>query len=76
MTFPAFTPERRPLDGSDSTSESHKYLPQSRETGEVVPTGRPTNGSSVTKEALVAKPWAHFVAGGYASSPSILWGYC
>ena len=64
MTFRALSPERRPLSGSDSTSASQEYLPQSRETGDVTPPGTSTNGGSVIKEAPVAKPWAHFVAGG------------
>jgi hypothetical protein len=69
MVFPAFTPERRPLDGSDSASTPQKYLPQSRETGDVVPANRPNESGAVTKAAPVAKPWAHFVAGGYANAP-------
>jgi len=42
-------------------------LTQSRETGDVLPdTG--SDGTPITKpDAPVAKPWAHFVAGGYVS---------
>ncbi|KAG9770777.1 hypothetical protein KCU88_g6557, partial [Aureobasidium melanogenum] len=47
------------------TRGEETLLPQPRETGQVVPEGQPGNGSSsVTKDAPVAKPWAHFVAGG------------
>ncbi len=40
-------------------------LTQSRETGDVVPSNGPNDTSIAKQEASVAKPWAHFVAGGY-----------
>lgn len=40
-------------------------LNQSRETGEILPGSRIDDGSIAKHEKPVAKPWAHFVAGGY-----------
>lgn len=41
-------------------------LTQSRETGEVVPGSRIDDGPIAKQNRPEAKPWAHFVAGGYA----------
>lgn len=44
-------------------------LTQSRETGEVVPGSRIDDGPVAKQKRPEAKPWAHFVAGGYALPP-------
>jgi len=41
-------------------------LDQSRETGELASGSRIDDGSIAKQERPEAKPWAHFVAGGYA----------
>lgn len=47
-------------------------LTQSRENGDVIPSTQ-LRGTTITKqEGRLAKPWAHFVAGGYI----ILWNSC
>ena len=40
-------------------------LPQSRETGEVVPPKQPDGAPVVATGSPFAKSWAHFIAGGY-----------
>jgi hypothetical protein len=61
MTFPAPTSKR-----FQDTSREDNILPQARETGLVIPEGPSKNATTVTtKDEPVAKPWAHFVAGGY-----------
>jgi hypothetical protein len=68
MTYPSLFPGKSPLSGSQSsTAESH-FVPQSRETGEVVPEKVAQDARSVANAEPVAKPWAHFVAGGYVTS--------
>lgn len=52
----------RPLAGSQSLGEEN-LINQSRETGEVVPSQNATQITPSEPKA-VAKPWAHFVAGG------------
>lgn len=42
-------------------------LTQSRETGQIIPQSRQNARSITSQPAPVAKSWAHFVAGGYAS---------
>ena len=61
MTFTSAIYGKRSLNSPPSglTSQS-----QSTETKEVVP-GTAHNGGPITKNESVAKPWAHFVAGGY-----------
>jgi len=61
MTFSTATP--KPFPGTRKGEEN--LIPQSQETGQVVPEGHDANAATVTKEKPVAKPWAHFVAGGY-----------
>ncbi|KIW50179.1 hypothetical protein PV05_11793 [Exophiala xenobiotica] len=60
MTFSTATP--KPFPGTRKGEEN--LIPQSQETGQVVPEGHDANAATVTKEKPVAKPWAHFVAGG------------
>ncbi|KIW15422.1 hypothetical protein PV08_05468 [Exophiala spinifera] len=60
MTFSTATP--KPFPGLQKGEQN--LLPQAQETGQVVPTGHTDDATSVTKEKPVAKPWAHFVAGG------------
>ena len=59
FSFPA-SADKRPLEGS----KAPQYIPQSRETGEGDSESRAKDAAAVTKNAPVAKPWAHFVAGG------------
>jgi hypothetical protein len=40
-------------------------LPQSRETGDVIPPKQPDGSPIAAKESPFAKSWAHLVAGGY-----------
>jgi hypothetical protein len=62
MVFPAATP--KPFPG---TIREDNLIPQPQEAGQFVATG--SNGTTaVTKDGPKAKPWAHFVAGGYARS--------
>lgn len=57
-------PQHTPLAGSHPQSDSN-LISQSRETGDTVPNPQfRDNGSKITKDELVAKPWAHFVSGG------------
>ena len=61
MTFSFPDPaDKRPLEGS----KAPQYIPKSRETGDAGPDSRGKDAAAVTKNAPVAKPWAHFVAGG------------
>ena len=60
-----FSASPKPFPGT-STSGEENLLPQPRETGKVVPVGQSSNATTVMKDELKAKPWAHFVAGGYA----------
>ncbi|ORY11538.1 mitochondrial carrier domain-containing protein [Clohesyomyces aquaticus] len=57
--------------GEDSPQFKQSLLPQSRETGHVVP-DRPRNGAPVagTGSAPLAKSWAHFIAGGLGGMAS------
>lgn len=48
------------------TAREENLIPQSIETGQVVPVGNTGNATAVTKDGPKVKPWAHFVAGGYA----------
>lgn len=64
MTFPSLSPGKSPLSGSQSSTAEENFVPQSRETGEVVPGFSGEDARPVTKVEPVAKPWAHFVAGG------------
>jgi solute carrier family 25 protein 33/36 len=50
---------------NDSSSFKQTLLPQSRETGEVVPPKQPDGVPVVAAESPFAKSWAHFIAGGY-----------
>jgi hypothetical protein len=52
------------LSDPQSSFVSPAYPTQSRETREVVP-DTSQNGAPIIKIEPVAKPWAHFVAGGY-----------
>ena len=65
MIFPQATP--KPFPGTTRGEES--LLQQPRETGLVVPVGQDGNATTVTKDGPMVKPWAHFVAGGYARVP-------
>jgi hypothetical protein len=69
MTFHSLSPGKSPLSGSQSPPAEEHFVPQSRETGEVLAGNSPQNARSVTKAEPVAKPWAHFVAGGYGVLP-------
>ncbi|KAK5035186.1 Pyrimidine nucleotide transporter, mitochondrial [Exophiala sideris] len=60
MTFP--TAPAKPFPGTTRGEEN--LLQQPRETGQVIPEGHNASATSVTKNEPVAKPWAHFVAGG------------
>lgn len=54
----------------DSKGEKN-LIPQSRETGQVLSENQNGGATAVTKDEPVAKPWAHFVAGGYENSEKI-----
>lgn len=58
----------RPLAGSH-TSHHDDLLSESRASGEVVPSFQRQNAQQITKDEpkVIAKPWAHFVAGGYVN---------
>jgi len=58
-----FSASPKPFPGT-TTSGEENLLPQPRETGKVVPVGQSSNATTVIKDELKAKPWAHFVAGG------------
>ncbi|KZF20485.1 mitochondrial carrier [Xylona heveae TC161] len=71
MTFPTASgtqvQAQAPTHHDHRTSFRPSPLPQSRETGDVLPADTLTGRPPVTKEessAPVAKSWAHFVAGG------------
>lgn len=66
MTFPTASENRAVAQIRDSSrSIQGASLTQSRETGDVVPSYG-ISGQAVTKQEVPeAKPWAHFVAGGY-----------
>lgn len=49
-----------------TTRGEENLIPQSIETGQVVPVGNNGTATAVTKDGPKVKPWAHFVAGGYA----------
>lgn len=66
MTFSTTSNSPAPAQIRDTTKALRQgSLIGSRETGDVLPNNG-LNGASIAKEkAPVAKPWAHFVAGGY-----------
>ena len=49
----------------DPSRANQVTLPQSRETGDVTRSSQEGIPSTKTKQSSEAKPWAHFVAGGY-----------
>ncbi|KAK3216966.1 hypothetical protein GRF29_1g1554041 [Pseudopithomyces chartarum] len=55
---------------NDSSSFKQTLLPQSRETGEVVPPKQPDGIPVVAAESPFAKSWAHFIAGGLGGMAS------
>jgi hypothetical protein len=63
MIFPAATP--KPFQGTTTRGEEN-LIPQPQETGQVVPVGHNGSTATVTEDGPKVKPWAHFVAGGYA----------
>lgn len=58
-------PWQEPTIGPSIIHSWNRLIPQSHETGEVAPIASAQHARSVTKAEPVAKPWAHFVAGGY-----------
>ena len=65
MTFPTPSGSTALALSQESPGRaSQGLLPQSRETGEVVPSDKHNGSPTAKKEAPVVKPWAHFVAGG------------
>ena len=65
MTFPAasnnLAPAHQEILNTDET-----LLTQSRETGDLIPNPDRKDALLARGGAPEAKPWAHFVAGGYA----------
>lgn len=68
MTYPSLFPGKSPLSGSQSSTAENHFVPESRESGEVISANIAENAQSVANAQPVAKPWAHFVAGGYVTS--------
>ncbi|OAG10438.1 mitochondrial carrier protein-like protein rim2 [Paraphaeosphaeria sporulosa] len=54
----------------DGTPFKQTLLPQSRETGDVIPQKRPDGTPVATAESPFAKSWAHFIAGGLGGMAS------
>lgn len=57
---------RNPRD--DPALFKQSLLPQSRETGDVLPQKQPDGSPVASKASPFAKSWAHLVAGGYVQS--------
>ena len=66
MNFPIastnLAPARQEIPSTDEAS-----LTQSKETGALTPSPHLKNVSIAKGDSLEIKPWAHFVAGGYAT---------
>ena len=61
MTFPAAAPKTFQVP----SRREGNLIPHPRQTGQVAPETLSGVASAVTQDGPVAKPWAHFVAGGY-----------
>ncbi|KAI9748750.1 MAG: hypothetical protein M4579_007129 [Chaenotheca gracillima] len=64
MTIPPASTSAGQREPPSGQSVRQTPLPQSRETGDVVPDARGIRASVAPRELPVAKSWAHFVAGG------------